>query len=182
MARRLRVSLANKCQVLFGLATLLIILASLAVVWQRFDALIAERSFERGRDLGRWALLNWKPGSGEREPFPGVLRLSMEQAERQREDNAWLDEALNHFEAEPDERHHTQRVTTPSGEYRFRYARVVRESDLVSDVVAQEIARTPRELRPPDPMRGWQGRSRRSRGLPRPCLPHPCLPRPGHHP
>ncbi len=42
MAKRLRISLANKCQLLFGAAVILILSAALSVVWMRMQTLIEQ--------------------------------------------------------------------------------------------------------------------------------------------
>jgi hypothetical protein len=42
MAKNVRVSLANKCQLLFGAAVVLILTSALAVVWWRMQKLVRE--------------------------------------------------------------------------------------------------------------------------------------------
>ncbi len=53
MAREL--SLANKCQILFGAATVLIVAAALAGPWIRLDRIVAETQREISREIARYA-------------------------------------------------------------------------------------------------------------------------------
>ena len=52
--RRLRISLAAKCQLLFGAAVVLIIAAALAVPWHRFEELTSQ--LNTGPPLARLAM------------------------------------------------------------------------------------------------------------------------------
>jgi len=49
---RIRISLANKCQILFGAAVLLILSAALFVPWLRMQKLVEESQREVARELG----------------------------------------------------------------------------------------------------------------------------------
>src|SRR5438105_3434861 len=66
---RLHISLANKCQLLFGAAVLLIICAALAVLWVRMASLVNDAQQERCRKLGE-AYLEGRTGPGFKEASP----------------------------------------------------------------------------------------------------------------
>ena len=51
MLKGIRISLANKCQLLFGLAVLLVMAAALTVVALRMQALVDRGPERRARDL-----------------------------------------------------------------------------------------------------------------------------------
>src|SRR5580704_1925328 len=49
--RHLRISLAAKCQILFGAAVILIIAAALYVPWRRMEGLMQDRNLQAGEVL-----------------------------------------------------------------------------------------------------------------------------------
>ena len=53
--RHLEISLATKCQLLFGAAVLLIIMAALLVPWRRIEQLMAEMNERTAETLAHWA-------------------------------------------------------------------------------------------------------------------------------
>src|SRR5262249_2257016 len=53
--RQLEISLAAKCQMLFGAAVILIIAAALYVPWQRMEQLIEQMNERTGKTLADWA-------------------------------------------------------------------------------------------------------------------------------
>src|SRR5579862_5304787 len=54
--RHLRISLAAKCQILFGAAVILIISAALYVPWKRMEQLIRDVNLEAGDQVARQAV------------------------------------------------------------------------------------------------------------------------------
>src|SRR5437588_10348542 len=52
---RLRISLAAKCQLLFGAAVVLIIAAALLVPWQRMEQLMEQMNERTAKTLADWA-------------------------------------------------------------------------------------------------------------------------------
>src|SRR5687767_6899304 len=53
--RHLEISLATKCQLLFGAAVLLIISAALLVPWRRIEQLMAQMNERTAETLAHWA-------------------------------------------------------------------------------------------------------------------------------
>ncbi|MDH3584765.1 MAG: ATP-binding protein [Phycisphaerae bacterium] len=68
---RLRVSLANKCQILFGAAVVLILVAALAVPWLRLQTLVEEGQRQTARRLADAWLEDLIQADGSR--FGGIL-------------------------------------------------------------------------------------------------------------
>ena len=65
---RLRLSLATKCQFLFGLAVLLILIAALAWPWLRMRTLVEEGQRQTARRLSEAWLAAEPSGEAAREP------------------------------------------------------------------------------------------------------------------
>src|SRR6266550_1199035 len=53
--RQLHISLASKCQLLFGAAVVLIISAALFVPWQRMEQLMEQMNERTAKTLAEWA-------------------------------------------------------------------------------------------------------------------------------
>ncbi|MCC5830999.1 MAG: HAMP domain-containing protein [Phycisphaeraceae bacterium] len=137
MRRPIRISLANKCQILFGAAVLLIILAALAVAWVRMSQLVEAQLAESARsvaqsllsgqlEVGRLSLFD-PFDSPERDEMLVRLIRSDEFVDYTRTDS-FIAQAIERFERHPDAteafadaRHQGARV--------FRYARAVRKSE-----------------------------------------------------
>jgi signal transduction histidine kinase len=72
--RRLRISLAAKCQMLFGAAVLLIITAALYVPWQRMEQLMEQINERTAKTLAEWAeadhVARQMEARSARGPFP----------------------------------------------------------------------------------------------------------------
>jgi len=151
-------SLANKCQVLVALAVALMLLAGGAIVWVRFEQLVADTPRQRARDLAS-ALLGRGMGPGaaatrpaEAEPWLGPDRLPEavtlpSEVARQRLSVAWvpakrfddaadddrfLAAAIERFELRADATDAFTEDTDPLGRPFFRYVRAVRRSDLAA--------------------------------------------------
>lgn len=137
-------SLANKCQVLFGLAVVLILTAALCVPWVRLQRVVDESHLEAARQLAdAWwaghlnivpeAATSFEPGQGEAESDPtpereiGDLRLRIAalpiaEAERLGAADAFLRDAITAFRAGPDDERAGQRRRTPRGAWEFTRA------------------------------------------------------------
>ena len=64
--RQLHISLAAKCQLLFGVAVVLIITAALLVPWQRMEQLMEQMNERTAKTLADWAeAITW-PGRWRR--------------------------------------------------------------------------------------------------------------------
>ena len=55
-----RISLANKCLLLFGLAVVAIVAAALTVAWFRMNAMVDEAEFEQARQVGAVYEVMWR--------------------------------------------------------------------------------------------------------------------------
>ena len=143
---KVRVSLANKCQILFGLAVLIIIAAALAVPWFRMQKLLDEGQREIGREIADDWLRTLVRPDGTLEPVIGPMvsvdaesrlerRLRFvheDQFEAYAAEDAFLADAVEHFQASEAVNDVLERIR-PSSEYepiRYRLARAVRRSDL----------------------------------------------------
>ena len=153
--RRLQISLAAKCQLLFGAAVVLIIAAALAVPWHRFEELTAELNSGPAEVLAVHALSDHvaarQTGHGndpatrpttvptstaEHRPnsvfaddpalaIPPHL-IGMSAAKSDRDDLSVFErKALMHFIQDPDSPSYTADYRQPSGRWGFRYARPV---------------------------------------------------------
>ncbi|MEX0654433.1 MAG: ATP-binding protein [Phycisphaeraceae bacterium] len=142
MPQPVRVSLANKCQLLFGAAVILILTAALAVVWLRMQTLVEQGPQERAADLADAWLTDQIQLGGALTPVdrvveplePGAeLTLSLiEQEEFARfgEADPFLHQAIERFSLRPDSEHWFTTATDAAGETYYRYARAIRKSDL----------------------------------------------------
>lgn len=123
------ISLANKCQILFGVAIFALLGGALAVPWVRTDTLVSASQLEVSRQLAdTWFENGFSIGRSEGSSIPmRVLRVDEILFDLDGGD-AFLGETLSAFEADPDvvERFEKQ----PAGEgIRYRYARAIRERD-----------------------------------------------------
>ncbi|MHC4784594.1 MAG: HAMP domain-containing protein, partial [Planctomycetota bacterium] len=143
------ISLANKCQLLFGFAVLAILAVALSVPWVRTGLLVEEGQFEAARQLAdAWLADRIQLGTVE---MPGgiprrfnelfddpdtapPLRMTLvraEEIETQDEDETdpFLRAALLRFQEDGGVSEHTT-STTVGGQVVYRYARVLRESQM----------------------------------------------------
>ena len=140
MLKGIRISLANKCQLLFGLAVVLVMTAALFVVGWRMQTLVERGPERRAQDLAELWLAGQielgEPirvvGDGGVPPPPTTgVELSLvheDEFDLQAAADPFLDEALDNFE-----RGYTEPLflatTDAEGRPYFRYARAVRQSD-----------------------------------------------------
>jgi len=141
MPRRLRISLASKCQWLFGAAVVLILIAALTIVWHRMQTLVERGPKKRAEDIAAaWLsdqvqLVGALSTTGEPASAPndGGLTLSLIDAgdfDRLAMHDPFLRDAVARFERRSDAREHFQRVDDPVAGTYYRYARAIRARDL----------------------------------------------------
>ncbi|MEX2671342.1 MAG: HAMP domain-containing sensor histidine kinase [Phycisphaeraceae bacterium] len=139
---RLRISLANKCQLLFGLAVLLILTAALTMPWFRMQKLVDEGQREIARKLADAWLEDLiqlggtfsptrplPPPLSEDDSLPLRMRL-YDQLELDSVSDPFVGEGMNHFETYPGARDVFKAVRDQEGQWVYRYLRAVRQSDL----------------------------------------------------
>lgn len=161
----LRISLANKCQLLFGAAVVLILTAALAVPWFRMQTLVDEGQREIARVMAdAWLMEELGPAggglpgweelpplapqvlgsAGERE---GRMRLILESRfETEGGRDAFLARAIRRFRGEPGQASLLHKEPTGERPMGYRYAQAVRKRDLqrmtagASEMPAPDVA------------------------------------------
>ena len=149
--RRLRISLAAKCQLLFGAAVVLIIAAALAVPWHRFEELTNQLNGGPAEVLARDAIVQhvtaqrspvheWDPStrpatqpveaalvSSEEDPasVPRPRLIGMTSGSARTDMTPFEKRALLHFSRQPDSPPLTDDYRRRNGSWGFRYARSV---------------------------------------------------------
>lgn len=150
MAKRIRLSLANKCQLLFGVGVVLILVAALVVVSKRMDALVEHGPMQRARDIASLWLtrqtrfdgpaLPLQAGMPQRPDTAG-LSVAVVELDDPAADNDgapavsaddFLAAAVTLFENVPDQTEYFAKTEDDQGRAYYRYARAVRTSDLIS--------------------------------------------------
>ena len=142
MPKQVRVSLANKCQLLFGAAVVLILIAALTVVSLRMSALVERQPRKRAQDFAQaWLEDRIQLGGAiipvdeNVEPLPAEedLTLSLierEDFERLAAGDAFLAEAIDRFDSSERNQSAFTAAEDADGEPYYRYARAIRESDM----------------------------------------------------
>ncbi|MDX1682697.1 MAG: histidine kinase dimerization/phospho-acceptor domain-containing protein, partial [Phycisphaeraceae bacterium] len=142
MARSVRLSLAAKCQLLFGAAVILILTAALSVVWLQLETLVKQAPQKRARDFAQaWLADRIQLGgaltSSEEalSPLAPDQDLTLAVIENERldfaaADSQFLAEAVEAFRSSPDRVERFDEVQEDEGTPYFRYARAIRRSDL----------------------------------------------------
>ncbi len=141
------ISLANKVQLLFGLAVLLILTAVLSVPWVRARQQGVEHEFEIAREHADAWLANKirlvgverelkpvRPYEGDADPAAEPLWISLIKAENiepQDERDPFVATALRRFREDPNVHEHTV-VVDVNGTPVYRYARAIRQSHIVT--------------------------------------------------
>ena len=150
----IRLSLATKCQLLFGAAVLLILTAALLVVGLRMQALVTEGPLRRARDLAGLYLdgridLAAPPGPGATGEAAGLVlgRVDAAEIEDLSATNPFLAAAAERFASEPFEDELAQAAEDADGRRFFRYARAIRGEPTDPADRAGEAAELP--ARPP---------------------------------
>jgi signal transduction histidine kinase len=144
---KVRVSLANKCQLMFGLAVVVILTAALAVPWLRMQKLVDEAQQQIARRLAdAWVHRLIEVGGtivepdepvGEADPegYTRFRLIDRDDFARSTARDPFLDEAIRQFDqvAVPEDmstRDAFVVVVQSDGQRRYRYVRAVRQSDL----------------------------------------------------
>jgi len=139
MAKRLRVSLANKCQLLFGAAVVLILASALTVGFLRMQTLVREGHEDTARKLADAFLSDMiqltgglsprvaEEGNGTHGPRMSVALIPREDFELAGQDDDYLADAVAFFQTRRDRDELFRELG--SGEY--RYLRAIRKSDLL---------------------------------------------------
>jgi len=143
MPKRIRVSLANKCQLLFGVGVVLILVAALVVVSKRMNALVEQGPLMRARDIASVWLADPSrrerdaelAAGGEAVSLPGlsgieVRRLSQSEFEQAAESDPFIGRAVARFENVADQTELFEPAKDEDGQTYYRYARSVRLLDL----------------------------------------------------
>jgi len=142
MPMRIRISLANKCQLLFGAAVVLILTAALAVVALRMEALVDRGPRQRAQDFAQWWLADEIRFGGELNEVsqdagglpPGeskaVSVIPMDQFERQSEQDPFFAKAVERFQTRPASFELFSEAKDAQQQTYYRYARAIRKSDL----------------------------------------------------
>lgn len=142
MSKSVRVSLANKCQILFGSAVILILTAALAVVWVRMNALVKQEQHENARNLANaWlndmiqlgsALLSFEEMS-KRENIEQGLTLTLireDEFDLAASTDAFISKAILTFQSLDESKEYAKAIVTENKVHYYRYARAIRHSDL----------------------------------------------------
>lgn len=160
---RIRISLANKCQLLFGAAVLLIVAAALAVPWIRLSSLVADAQREIGRELSEAFLSDQiqfgelrtspDPLIGTEEQSPRSIRLIMEdQFFDMATRDTFIATAIERFNEPNGPSEILAEQRQPNGRVIYRYVRAVREGEL--DRLGQSLAPTVGPAKPAYRLKG----------------------------
>jgi len=124
------ISLANKCQILFGVAVFALLGGALAVPWVRTGGIVSDSQLEVSRQLAdTWFENGFSIGRSEGSPIPmRVLRVDEILFAPEGEDEAFLEGALAAFEGDAALKDWFERRDEGEG-IRYRYARAIRARD-----------------------------------------------------
>ncbi len=147
MIPTLRVSLAHKCQLLFGAAVVLLLAAALWVVSTRMDDLAENAPRNRVRDLaGLWASGQLELPDHGAEPdtaLDGVIMRVVDAAdfEELAQDDAFFADAVDRFNHVTASGERFTKLQTADGRALFRYAKAVRKKPEKGEHGAPEVVR-----------------------------------------
>ena len=142
MPKRIRVSLANKCQLLFGFGVVLILVAALLVVSRRMNTLVEQGPLQRAQDIAELWLsdrlqLQSDLAAAETEPTRPlgqkgiqITLIERDQFELAATDDAFLASAIERFKNVADQTENFTNQRDAEGNTFYRYARAVRTLDL----------------------------------------------------
>ncbi len=168
MLRGVRLSLANKCQLLFGLAVVLILGAALTVAGWRMQTLVEQGPQRRAQDLAELYLAGQidfaapgqmaaevdlpaddeAPSSPVRVDSAGVILNAVDATdfERVTPTNPFLAEAVERFTNAPDLVERFEPAYDREGRLFFRYAHAIRAKPTPDAAAEGEAGSTPGEL------------------------------------
>ena len=153
MARALRISLANKCQILFGGAVLLIITAALSITWVRMNQLVESSVVGNARQLAD-AVISGQLDIGRLgEPDPATVPerdemiprlLAAGQWQNYAEQDPFLARAVEQFQQFEDQKELFREAHSEDVRY-YRYARAIRKSEagMLGDLRLSPAIETP---------------------------------------
>ncbi|MEM7624742.1 MAG: HAMP domain-containing sensor histidine kinase [Planctomycetota bacterium] len=141
MLKGIRISLANKCQLLFGLAVVLVMTAALTVVGWRMQTLVERAPQRRAQDLAEmWLAGQIDLGNAiervevrddpEFETGVVVSLIHDDEIDAYTVEDAFLADAVARFEEIPTANEAFESMRGESGQLHFRYVRAVRASDV----------------------------------------------------
>ena len=125
MVKCIRISLAGKCQLLFGFAVVLILVAALAVVWQRMQNLVDRGALKRTRDFANTYI------DGSIQQQHAVAGLEVRQIDPRKLDptdaqDPFVTRAIQRFGLRPSVKERFTSATDANGNMYYRYARAIR--------------------------------------------------------
>jgi two-component system, NarL family, sensor histidine kinase BarA len=152
--RRLNISLAAKCQLLFGAAVVIIIAAALFVPWQRMEQLTEQLNDDAANAITDSAIRQHAAGGPVFSALTNQLYLPRLIGITQSTSinaNGWERGVLRDLAAQPDTRHFSFKYKRRDGTEAFRYAQVVTlqheclrcHSDATPDPVAKSTTTAP---------------------------------------
>ena len=143
------ISLANKCQILFGVAVVVLLGGALAGPWIRTGTIVTDSQRELSRELANEILsreaLDPKTLTN---PISGrIYQVGELVGDAAIENEPFVRESFTRFAADPSETEHFEKEVV-GGSTHYRYARVVREAQW-REIMAPDIERGgPRVIRP----------------------------------
>lgn len=141
MLKGIRISLANKCQLLFGLAVVLVMTAALTVVGWRMQTLVEQAPERRAKDLAEMWLAEQitfgepvqRIEEGDQPAFTTGVVLTLineDELEPAAARDTFLQSAIERFDQTPSAIDYFAASRDADGQLTFRYARAVRASDV----------------------------------------------------
>ena len=155
MAGKVRISLANKCQLLFGAAVILIVASALTVVWFRMEKLVRDDQQDHARQVAdlwlqqQLELLHILPATEDISTTAGMdapmsLRLiSREQFALVLQQDSFLAGAITQFQLVDDAVDQLIKARNDQGRPYYRYARAIRASQVEKESFSPALATAP---------------------------------------
>ncbi|MFM7051852.1 MAG: ATP-binding protein [Planctomycetota bacterium] len=151
------ISLANKCQILFGVAVFALLGGALTVPWYRTVDIVSDSQLEVSRQLAdTWQVNGFSIGLSEGSPIPMRLITVDDVAfEAEGASDPFLRETLEAFESNPQAVERFARAPAKDG-ILYRYARAIRERDWTSiaDPRYADWRKRATSTRPPEALAG----------------------------
>jgi len=133
--RKLHISLAVKCQMLFGVAVLLIIAAALLVPLRRMQQLTSQLNEKAAGTVAKYAIAHHMEGAASAQPFPGSPLVIDGQSfapprifgrEPGPEASRFERTSLSRFGSNPEKPFNASDYQLPDGSWGYRYAEPLR--------------------------------------------------------
>lgn len=152
MLSGIRISLANKCQILFGAAVILILVAALAVVWMRMQNLVEQAPLSHAKVIAQ----AWQAGYIKTGNIPSLTHknenlsvkiISRSQFSKQDKDNPFFSLALAHLQkqknAGENDGYWFSKTMNHAGNTIYLYAKAIGKPDLSQSSNSNKPAKTP---------------------------------------